>query len=77
MRLDANFIRQNPSVLAKAPQCFKFVAEALHAETLQGQTAERTITASKQLVAMANMNADQLLAGMAPEVQQTVRRYFG
>jgi len=69
--------QQNPAVLAKAQRCFACVAEALHAETLQGQTAERTITASKQLVTMANLNADQLLAGLDPEVQQTVRRYFG
>ena len=74
---DTYIIRQNPAVLAKAQRCFAFVAEALHAETLQGQTAERTIAASKQLVTMANLSADQLLAGLEPEVQQTVRRYFG
>jgi hypothetical protein len=67
----------NPAVLAKAPQCFKYVAEALHAESLQGATAERTIAASKQLVQAASLNADQLLASLDPEVQQTVRRYFG
>lgn len=54
-----------------------FIAQALEAETLQGQTARRIVGAAKQLVAFAGLNAEQLLAGMSPETQQTVRAFFG
>lgn len=61
----------------KADRCFVFIAQALEAETLQGQTARRIVGAAKQLVAFAGLNAEQLLAGMSPETQQTVRAFFG
>lgn len=64
-------------MLSEAAKCFTFIAQALEAETLQGQTATRVVNVAKQLVAMAGLNADQLLANMAPETQQTVRAFFG
>lgn len=69
--------RQNAVVVSEAAKCFTFIVQALEAETLQGQTAARVVNAAKQLVQMAGLNADQLLAGMAPETQQTVRAFFG
>lgn len=74
----ANIIcRQNPAVMAKASQCFTFVAQALEAETLQGNTAQRAVSAARKLVQTAGLDATQLLANLPPETQQTVRAFFG
>ncbi|KAF2399956.1 importin subunit beta-3 [Trichodelitschia bisporula] len=69
--------QQNPAVLQQAAKCFTFIVQALEAETLQGQTASRIVGAAKQLVATAGLDANQLLAGMSPETQHTVRAFFG
>lgn len=69
--------RRNPAVLNKAQKCFTDVVKALEAETLQGQTATRIVDAAKALVQVAGLDTNQLLAGMAPETQQTVRAFFG
>lgn len=69
--------RQNPAVLAKAGECFTYVAQALEAETLVGQTAMRIVNATKTLVQTAGLDANNLLASLAPETQQTVRTFFG
>lgn len=58
-------------------RCFKYIADALEAETLQGQTAQRIVDASKQLISSAQLDAAQLLASLTPEAQQTVRAFFG
>ena len=63
--------------MQQAARCFTFVAQALEAETLQRQTAQRIVGAAKTLVQAANLDANQLLAGMSPETQQTVRAFFG
>ena len=59
-------------MLTQAAKCFKFVAEALEAETLEGMVKERVINATKQLVQASGMDANQLLAGLAPETQEIV-----
>ncbi|KAF2500302.1 ARM repeat-containing protein [Lophium mytilinum] len=69
--------QQNPAVMAQAAKCFTFVALALESETLQGQTATRIVGAAKQLVTTAGLDANQLLANLSPETQQTVRAFFG
>ncbi|KAF4308679.1 importin subunit beta-3 [Botryosphaeria dothidea] len=69
--------QNNPAVLAKAPQCFTNVALALEAETLQGNIASTVVRATKQLVQNAGLDANQLLSGLTPEAQHTVRAYFG
>lgn len=69
--------RNNPAVLSKAPQCFTYVAQALEAETLQGNIATQIVRATKQLVQTAGLDAGQLLATLTPETQQTVRAFFG
>ena len=63
--------------MSQAAKCFTFVAQALEAETLQGQTASRIVGAAKQLVTTAGLDANQLLANLPPETQQTVRAFFG
>jgi hypothetical protein len=63
--------------MTQAAKCFGFVAQALEADTLTGSVKERVINAAKQLVQTAGLSPEQLLAGLAPETQETVRRYFG
>lgn len=63
--------------MAKAAQCFTFIAQALEAETLQGQMAQRIVGAGKKLIATAGLPTDQLLASLSPETQQTVKTLFG
>jgi importin-5 len=55
---------------------FTHIVQALEAETLQGQTLERVVASAKQLLTLAGVDANQLLASMPPETQQTVRAYF-
>ncbi|KAF2723421.1 ARM repeat-containing protein [Polychaeton citri CBS 116435] len=69
--------QQNPAVLSQAARCFNFIAQALEAETLQGNIAQSIVGAAKKLVASANLDANQLLASMSLETQQTVRAFFG
>ena len=50
--------------------------QALEAETLQGATAQRVAAAGKQLLQAAGIDANQVLATLGPETQQTVAAYF-
>jgi len=61
----------------KAAQCFTFIAQALEAETLQGQMAQRIVGAGRKLIATAGLDANQLLGALPPETQRTVRAFFG
>lgn len=63
--------------MSQAARCFVFVAQALEAETLQGNMASRIVGAAQKLVTDAGLDAGQLLAGLPPETQQTVRAFFG
>lgn len=69
--------RQHPATLAKAQACFTYVAQALEAETLQGQTAQRAVGAARKLVQLAGLDANQLLGSLSPETQNTVKAFFG
>ncbi|KAF2000467.1 importin subunit beta-3 [Amniculicola lignicola CBS 123094] len=68
--------QQNPAVVNQAVKCFQAVVQALEAETLQGQTATRVVTATKALAQAASLNVAQATAGLTPEQQQTVQAYF-
>ena len=68
--------RQNPAVISQASKVFIFIAQALEAETLQGQTAARIVASAKTLLAAANLDPSQLLQQLSPETQQTVRAFF-
>jgi hypothetical protein len=63
--------------MQKAAQCFTFIAQALEAETLQGQMAQRIVGAGRKLIATAGLDANQILSGLPPETQNTVRTMFG
>lgn len=63
--------------MTKAAPCFTYIAQALEAETLQGQMAQRIVGAGKKLVSTAGIDTSQLLAGLPPETQNTVRAMFG
>lgn len=62
---------------AKAAQCFTYIAQALEAETLQGNMAQRIVASARKLVQSTGIDADQLLGTLAPETQATVRAFFG
>lgn len=55
---------------------FGFIVQALDAATLQGQTAARVVDSAKRLVAATGLNAEQILAGVSPENQERVRKFF-
>lgn len=63
--------------MSKAAKCFTFIAQALEAETLQGQMAQRIVGSGKKLIATSQLDAQQLLSGLPPETQNTVRAMFG
>lgn len=69
--------RQAPAVMSKASQCFTYIAQALEAETLQGQMAQRIVGAGSKLIRTAGLDSTQLLNGLPPETQNTVRAMFG
>lgn len=68
--------RQNPAVFSKADRVFGFIVQALEAGTVQGQTAIRIAESAKRLVTATGLNADQILAGVSPDSQERVRKFF-
>lgn len=52
------------------------IAQALEAETLQGQMSARIVAAAKMLLASAGLDLTQVLQQLPPETQQAVRAYF-
>jgi hypothetical protein len=61
---------------AAAPRIFDFVVQAVDAETIQGQTAERVINATKSLLALTGLNVQQLAAQMPAEKLPAIQRYL-
>lgn len=60
----------------QAGKVFVFIAQALEAETLQGQTASRVAAAAKVLLTAANVDPMPLLQQFSPESQRTIMGYF-
>ena len=52
------------------------MCQALGAESLQGQTAQRIAAAAKSLAQSAGIDAEGLLSTLIPERQRTVRAFF-
>lgn len=71
-----NTSRQNPAVTSQPAKVFVFVAQALEGQTLQGQTANRVVEATKALLAAASLNPAQLLAQLSSETQLKVHAWF-
>lgn len=69
-------LSKNPAVTNNVPQIFDYVLRALDAETIQGQTAERVVIATKSLLAMVGITPDQVLASMPVERHNAARRWF-
>ncbi|ESZ96192.1 importin subunit beta-3 [Sclerotinia borealis F-4128] len=68
--------QQNPAVTSQPAKIFVFVVQALEAETLQGQFANKIVEDTKNFLAAAGLNIAQLLAQLSPETQATVQAYF-
>lgn len=68
--------QQHPVVLNQAGKVFVFIAQALEAETLQGQTANRVAIATKTLLTTANVDPMPLLQQFSQESQRTIMGYF-
>lgn len=62
--------------MTKADKAFTYIVQALEAETLQGNVANRIVSSAKQLVAATGINAEQILSGVRPENQMNVRKFF-
>ncbi|KAI9728331.1 MAG: hypothetical protein M1828_003731 [Chrysothrix sp. TS-e1954] len=67
--------KQNPAVARKPAKIFKDVVEALNAETLQGQTAQRTFAAVNTLLSQTGVDPNQALSTLSPELQQAVQKF--
>lgn len=62
--------------MGQAAKVFVFIAQALEAETLQGQTASRVAVATKALLAATSLDPTPLLQQFSPEAQRTIMGYF-
>ncbi len=60
----------------QASKIFVFIAQALEAETLQGQTASRVASATKTLLTTANVDPMPLLQQFSQDAQRTIMGYF-
>lgn len=68
--------RRHPAVMNQASKLFVFIAQALEAETLQGQTASRVVAATNTLLTTANVDPMPLLQQFSQGSQQTIMGYF-
>ncbi|GJN71655.1 importin beta-3 subunit [Purpureocillium lilacinum] len=68
--------QRHPAVMNQASKIFVFIAQALEAETLQGQTASRVASATKTLLTTANVDPMPLLQQFSQDAQRTIMGYF-
>ncbi|KZL75448.1 importin subunit beta-3, partial [Colletotrichum tofieldiae] len=68
--------KQHPAVVNQAGKVFVLTAQALEADTLQGQTASRVVGATKALLSQAGVDPTPLLQQFSPESQRTITSYF-
>ncbi|OAQ66687.1 importin beta-3 subunit [Pochonia chlamydosporia 170] len=68
--------QRHPVVMNQAGKIFLFVAQALEAEALQGQTASRVASATKALLTTTSVDPMPLLSQFSPDAQQTIMGYF-
>ncbi|EGX96524.1 Armadillo-type fold domain containing protein [Cordyceps militaris CM01] len=66
----------NPTVMGQASKLFVLIAQALEAETLRGQTANRVATATKTMLTTANVDPMPLLQQFSPDAQRTIMGFF-
>jgi importin-5 len=75
LETDASY-RSNPAVTQRAAVVFQHIVQALEAEMIQGQIANKVVASAKQLVAQTGINAEQILQTLTPEGQAAVKIYF-
>ncbi|KAM0427764.1 hypothetical protein ACHAPT_007220 [Fusarium lateritium] len=68
--------QRHPVVMNQAGKVFVFIAQALEAETLVGQTASRVAAATKALLTTAGVDPTPLLQQFSPESQRTIMGFF-
>ncbi|KAF4453727.1 putative beta karyopherin [Fusarium austroafricanum] len=68
--------QRHPAVANQAGKVFVFVAQALEAETLVGQTASRVALATKGLLTSTGVDPTPLLQQFSPEAQRTIMGFF-
>lgn len=68
--------KRHPAVMGQADKVFTFIAQALGAEVLRGETAKRVVDATKVMLAESGLNAAPLLQQFPAELQQTINAYF-
>ncbi|KAK3346295.1 armadillo-type protein [Lasiosphaeria hispida] len=70
--------KRHPVVTSQAEKVFVFVAQALEADALTGQTAARVVGATKLLLETTGVNAQLVLQqNFTPEAQLVIRGHFG
>jgi hypothetical protein len=74
--LKLTFYSQNPAVLSQPQKVFLFVVQALEAETLQGQIANRVVASTRNLLQATGQDLAALLGQLESGLQQTVQAYF-
>ncbi|KAH7253475.1 armadillo-type protein [Fusarium redolens] len=68
--------QQHPAVANQAGKIFVFIAQALEAETLVGQTANRVALATKGFLTSTGVDPTPLLQQFSPEAQRTIMGFF-
>ena len=73
-------VRSNPITTdpASASKLFTFIVQALEAETLSGNTANRVAQSAKSLVQKTGIDAEGLIRGMNlnEESMRSIQSYF-
>ncbi|KAG7416981.1 armadillo-type protein [Fusarium sp. MPI-SDFR-AT-0072] len=68
--------QRHPAVANQAGKIFVFIAQALEAETLVGQTANRVALATKGFLTSTGVDPTPLLQQFSPEAQRTIMGFF-
>lgn len=63
--------------MSQPEKIFVFVAQALEAEALSDQTAERVVAATKLLLTSSSTDPTPLLQQFSPAAQMVIRVHFG
>lgn len=72
----ASLYRQHPAVGQRPGDVFTYIAQALEAQTLTAQTAQRVCAAAKMLLQATNTDPTPLLQQFPAEAQQVIMGYF-
>lgn len=68
--------RKNPAIMSQPGKIFDYVVQALDADTLSGQTAERVVTSMKALLTTSGINPAQILADIPVERHVVAQKWF-